>query len=345
MDENLKEYHQLAWKGCWHKIPLNELKSFHIEYETPTHSTILHAAAKDITLHLIPKEFHTLENYLKRDEKGRSVFEVSLLKGSVSDIPKELFNKQSAVMPCKAIDSRPLLSQVIDFIKSSDYAKEILSPELLMLKEYEDMYFIHSIARRGWLKFLPPRIFTKELVELKDSCGRNLLHYAAKYEGIRVIPQEFLTKENLSVQETSGRSPLHLAIDNGNVFFRDQFPDGILSIELLLLSDKLGETTYHKAVQNGNFSEIDPNLITEDALSKKDKKDFSSLDYLLDSYYTKDNIKDLRTGLKCLKEKTLFKIRDDFETKGDKIILKELNRETIKRNLGTMGVKEPLIEI
>lgn len=330
--QSSEKVHELAWHGDWEgfkKLPLTQKD---IEYKTIIAGTILHAAAKQNKFDYIPKELHTFSNYSLKDNTGKTVFEMAIANKNLWKIPKELFigeNAQKvAKLSCKALDSRSLLSHILDRLKENDFPKDILSPELLMSEEYEEMHHIHVIGRRGWLKYLPKGVFTKDLVMLKDTGGSNLLHYAARYEGLRVIPKEFLTKENLSIRSKNGKTPVHWALANGKL--ESQIPEGVLTTEIMTIKDELGETPYHSAAHSLHVREIPKNLICESGLLIEDNKGKSALDYILTTYYTKDNIVNLRGTLSILSTKMLEEIK---ETKKNKLILSETNKELVRRRI------------
>jgi hypothetical protein len=212
-----------------------------------------------------------------------------------------------------------------------DLPTEWLNPELLALEEHEDMFYIHSLARRSRLQYLPKEVFTKDLVELKDSNGSNLLHYAARYEGLSVIPEEFLTKKNLSLGSSNARTPIHWSLSNGSLL--GQVPKSVIDRKSLYIQDSLGETCLHCAATSRSlyqFEEYDPKLLTEKALLIRDKNGVSPLDIILKSYYTPDNISNL---IICLKKLSFKKLQDICEVKRDVTVLKETRKEIVRRRL------------
>lgn len=332
-----EEVHTLAWKGKWEDIEPKDLTQEHLEYKSIKEGTIHHAAARQGKFNFIPKKFHTLENYSQRDKNKQTVFEVALLYKHLWSIPEELINEKSAKITCKGVDSRSLYSHVLDYIRDKDFPRQWLSPNLLMLEEHDEMYYIHSLARKGRLHHLPKETFTEELVKLKDCGGSNLLHYSARYEGIGVLPKHFLTKSNLKEKSNNGKTPIHWALSNGKL--EGEIPNEVLDKQILQAQDSLGETCYHCAVSSGSFEQLEnigPNLIDEEGLRIKDNNGKSSLDYTLDSYYTKENVRNLRITISKLGVKTL---KDILHTRKESLIKKEVGKELIKRQIALGGPK------
>jgi ankyrin repeat protein len=322
------ECHELAWSEQWERVPFNDLTREHIRYKTILHGTILHAGAVVGRLRDIPPEFHTHENYLQRDNKGRTVFEAALESGKILDLPRDLLNCESYKLVCKAIDSRQLIAHILDGIASVDFPKDILTPESLMIEQHDEMYHIHALGRRGWLRHLPKEIFTSELVFLEDGNKSNLLHYAARYEGINAIPPQYLTRKNLTKANKSGKTPLHWAVANAKL--KGRIPEGILAPEDLWIKDKQGDTVLHTAVHSGSITELPESLITEEGLKIPDNSGRSSLDSQLKSYFNVTHPEGLRIILKKLSDKTLNEIGIEIKDKG---VLKEIAKEIGKRNV------------
>lgn len=332
-----EDCHALAWEGSWDKIPWSSLTQMHFEYKTISQGTILHAAAKQDKLSLVPDVFHTIPNYKKRDRNLQSVFEEALLYKTLWSIPPKLITAETARLPCRGIDSRSLYSHVLEYIRDKDFPTSWLKPELLALEEHKGMFYIHSLARRSRLQYLPKEVFIKDLIELKDSNGSNLLHYAARYEGLSVIPEKFLTKKNLSQGSSNARTPIHWSLSNGNLV--GQIPKSILDRKSLYLQDSLGETCLHCAATSRSlyqFEQYDPKLLNEKALLIKDLNGKSPLDIILDSYYTPNNINNL---IVCLKKLSFKKLQDILETRKDVTIVKEVGKEIVRRRLamGAIG--------
>jgi hypothetical protein len=337
-----EEIYRLAFANKCDSIPAALITDEVLRTRFPQSSSgetgsILHCLAYYGKCGILKKEVNKLEHYLATDYNRLDVFEASVISKTKWKLPEGVMVPRSLNQVMGNLDNRTFFEHLLDDLDKPCFKKQILSPELLAQTGTDGQFHIHSIARRGWLKYLPKNIFTKDLVMLEDENKSNLLHYASRFEGINVLPKEFLTKENLSKQSKSGRTPIYWAVANGK--FKGRIPEEELSPELLEIADSGGETAYHAATYNNTVEELSERLLTQRGLLLKDGAGISGLDFYLRSYYPQTNPSGLKKILRVLDEVTIKGILDKYK---DRCVLNACKEELLKRQIskGNKGDKE-----
>jgi hypothetical protein len=111
----------------------------------------------------------------------------------------------------------------------------------------------HLAAYHGCLPMIPRHLLTENnLLTTDDDDCETVFHYAARGGHLSHLPPECLTFDSLCLKSMYGITVAHWAVQRG----AEQVPLGLLTPQLLFLTNDLGETVLSCAAMAGTLREI-----------------------------------------------------------------------------------------
>lgn len=196
---------------------------------------------------------------------GETAFHTLALLGCLEVLPPAWLNEKNLLSkdsigntPLHEAASAAASLNEADPTTFSQIPKRLVNGKTLRIPNKQGIMPIHCLAKSGWLGHLPKNILTEDLLLEQDNEDLNALHFACRNKKLAQVPVEFLTQEMLS-RGAHGFTAFHAAAKTGCL---DQIPTSLLTEKNLCMQDEDGCSPLFSAANNQQLAGVPSHLIT-----------------------------------------------------------------------------------